>query len=206
MGILRVSVEQQVHIEAVGARLHLTVAGSSAFVGGVALRKAAEVRELVAVLADYGVEEADLSVVGMHASTAGGWANKSQRVSIGLQVRVGTEQLGSVLGVLTNRGGVQLDQVEWVYDEFEASISAVSEAMAKARRKADALAAAAGQRITGIAEISDSWSRFSPPMPLGVMRTRSAAPKSDPELDLGFELSGSTELNVHLSVDYQIGD
>jgi uncharacterized protein YggE len=206
VGILRVSVEQQVRIDAVGAKLHLTIAGSSALVGGVALRKAAEVRELVVVLADHGVEEADLSVVGLRASTAGGWVNKSQKVSIQIQVRVAVDQLGPVLGILTNRSGVQLDQVEWVYDEFEASIAAVAEAMTKARRKADALAAAAGQRITGIAEISDSWSRYSPPMPLGGMRTMSAVAKAEPELDLGFELSGSTELNVHLSVDYQIGD
>lgn len=206
MGILRVSVEERVRIDAVAAMLHLTVAGSSVFAGGVALRKAAEVRELVAVLAEHGVGEDDLSVVGLQADAAGGLLNKSQKVSMQLQVRVDTDRLGAVLGVLTNRSGVQLTDVEWTYDEFDASIAAAAEAMTKARRKAEALAAAAGQRIVGVAEISDSWSRFSAPRPLGAMRSMSAAPKAEANLDLGFELSGSTELNVHLSVDYQIGD
>lgn len=206
MGILRVSVEDQIRIEAVGATVHVTIAGSSALTTGVTVRKSAEVRELVAALAEMGVEEDAITVSGLHSETSSGLLTKAQKVSISLQITTDLDQLPAVLGLLTTQSGVRVDQLQWRYDEFEASITAAAEAMAKARRKADALAAAAGQQITGVAEISDSWSRFSPYGGVGGVRALGASAKSEPEFDLGFDLAGSTELSVHLSVDYLIGD
>ncbi|MCE1174660.1 MAG: SIMPL domain-containing protein [Propionibacteriales bacterium] len=206
MGILRVSVEDQIRIEAVGATVHVTIAGSSALNAGVTLRKTTEVRELVAALATKGVEEDAIAVSGLRSETSSGLLTKAQKVSICLQITAELDQLPAVLGLLTTHPGVRVDQLQWRYDEFEASIAAATAAMAKARRKADALAAAAGQQITGVAEISDSWSRFTPYGGVGGVRTLGASAKSEAEFDLGFDLTGSTELNVHLSVDYQIGD
>ncbi len=207
MGILRITVEDNTRIEATSARLHLTIAGSSSFVGGTALRKAAEVRELVGLLAEHGVGEDAFEVVGLNAENGSGILVKAQRVAISLTLTVLPEQLGAVLGTLTARPGVRIDELEWRYDEFEASITAATAAMAKARRKGEALAAAAGQRIVGIAEISDSWNRHAPRMVYAAAATRSQSmAKAAPELDLGLDLTSTTELSVHLSVDFQIGD
>lgn len=206
MGILRITVDDNIRIEATSACLHLTIAGSSAFVGGTALRKAAEVRELVALLAEHGVTEDAFEVVGLSAENGSGILTKAQRVTINLTLTVAPEQLGAVLGTLTARPGVRIDELEWRYEEFEASITAAVAAMAKARRKGEALAAAAGQRIIGIAEVSDSWNRHAPRALFGVAATRSSVAKAAPEWDLGLDLTSTTALNVHLSVDFQIGD
>jgi hypothetical protein len=205
MGVLKVSVEERIRIDAVSATVHVNVTGSSVLTTAASVRTSTEVRELVSTLGDKGVSEEAITIVGVRAETSSGLLAKSQRMNISLQIAAELAQLPAVLSVLTSRPGTRLDYLEWRYDEFEASITAAAAATAKARRKAEALAAASGQRITGIAELSDSWSRHSAPAYLGAERGLSAA-KSDPDFSLGFELVGSTELTVHLSVDYQIED
>ena len=152
MGLLRVSVDHLVRISATSARVHARVHGSSLVATGVAGRKAAEVRDVVAALAARGISEDAVEVTGIRLTTSDGRILHSQSVDIQLVIAAGAEQLPDVLGVLADRPGVAVEQLEWVYDEFEASITAAAEAMTKARRKADAIAAAAGLEVTGIAE------------------------------------------------------
>jgi uncharacterized protein YggE len=114
--------------------------------------------------------------------------------------------LPDVLGALSERPGVSVVEFEWVYESFEASIPATAEAMAMARRKADAVATAAGLEVTGIANASDSWSMPSPRVEFAADRAMfaSAARASAPPLALGLELNATTELSVHLSVDFDL--
>ena len=158
MGLLRVSVDHVVRISATSARVHARVRGSSLVATGIAGRKAAEVRDVVAALAARGISEDAVEVAGVRLTTSEGRILHSQSVDIQLVVTADSDQLPDVLGVLADRPGVAVENLEWVYDEFEASITAAAEAMTKARRKADAIAAAAGLEVTGITTASDSWS------------------------------------------------
>lgn len=206
MGILRINVDDAVRIEASRARVHVTLTGSSAVMPGTAARKAAEVRDLVAALADQQLGEDAIEITSVRAENGQGWLTRGQKVEIELVVAAQAAQLPGVLGVLTARPGLRVDDLEWVYDEFEASIAATAEAMVKARRKADAIAAAAGQRIVAIVEASDSWSRPSPRLgaPVATRMMALGAAKAAPELDLGLELNSTTELAIHLSVDFEM--
>ena len=205
MGVLRVSVDHVVRISATSARVHARVRGSSLVASGVAGRKAAEVRDVVAALAARGITEDAVEVAGVRLATSEGRILHTQSVDIQLVVQASTDQLPDILGVLADRPGVAVENLEWVYDEFEASITAAAEAMKKARRKAEAIAAAAGLEVTGIANASDSWSMPQPREELAdSSMLYSARASSGPPLDLGVEINTTTEFATHLSVDFEL--
>jgi uncharacterized protein YggE len=204
MGLLRVSVDHLVRISATSARVHARVRGSSLIATGVAGRKAAEVRDVVAALAARGISEDAVEVAGVRLTTSEGRILHSQSVDIQLVITADPDGLPDVLGVLADRPGVAVENLEWVYDEFEASITAAAEAMKKARRKAEAIAGAAGLEVTGITTASDSWSMPQAQVQFAGEGMMYAARASAAPLDLGVEINATTELSTHLSVDFEL--
>ncbi|MGC3953472.1 MAG: SIMPL domain-containing protein [Propionicimonas sp.] len=202
MGILRIAVEDSVRVEAASARVHLSVKGGSTVFGNAATKQAAEVRELVRALAAAGIAEEAIEVTGVRLDSRGGFG-KSKAEYL-LVVAAELDQLPGVLGVLADQP-VTLSELEWVFDSFEASIPATANALAQARRKAEAIAAAAGSQIAGIAMISDSWNlptarvAFEATDSAAVFRSAKSAP-----IDLGVEISATQELYVHLTVDFEL--
>lgn len=205
MGILRINVDDSVRVAAHQARLHASVKGTSTVFGNAAAKRAAEVRDLVAALAGVGIADEAIEVTGVKLDSRSGALGRSQSVEYLLAVTATPDELPSVLGVLAERPNLTITELEWIYDSFEASIEATSAAMAKARRKGAAIAAAADVEITGIAQISDSWSMPSPRVAFGsdagVLEARAMAA---PSLDLGVEISATQELFVHLTVDFEL--
>lgn len=205
MGLLRVSVDHLVRISATSARVHARVHGSSMVSTGTAGRKAAEVRDVITALAARGIAEDAVEVTSIRLATRDGRVLHSQSVDIELVISAAPEQLPELLGVLADRAGLAVEHVEWIYDEFEASIAGAAQAMTKARTKADAIAAAAGLEVTGIANASDSWSMPQPQAELAdsAMLYGARSASSQP-LDLGVELNATTELSTHLTVDFEL--
>lgn len=206
MGILRINVDDSVRVTAHQARLHAGVKGTSTVFGNAAAKRAAEVRDLVGVLASLGIADEAIEVTGVRLDSRSGALGRSQSVEYLLAITATPDELPSVLGALADRPNLTVSELEWIYDSFEASIEATATAMAKARRKAAAVAAAAGVEIAGIAQISDSWSMPSPRTAFGaadsgVMEARAMAA---PAMDLGVEISATQELFVHLTVDFEL--
>lgn len=207
MGILRITVDDTATVAASSAKLHLVVKGAAAVLGNAAVKRAAEVRELVAALAKEGIGEDKVEVAGVQLSSSTNLLGRNQRAEISLTVSLEPDQLPSALGILTDSPNLTLESLEWVFDTFEASIPLTAGAMVKARRKADAVAAAAGLRITGITNAGDSWSMVAPREALAYgapMAARSM--KSSADLDLGLDYSSSTQLSVHVSVDFEMAE
>lgn len=207
MGILRITIDDSVRITAGSARLHARVKGSSALFGNAAAKKAAEVRDLVMALGAVGIGEDAVEVQGVTLQSHSGVLGKNQQVEFSLVIAVGADQLPAALGVLADRPDLTLSELEWVFDSFEASIPATAAALTKARRKADAVAAAAGSSITGISLISDSWNVPSPRMSFeatDAMLLGARSAKSAP-VDPGVEFNATQELFVHLTVDFELG-
>jgi uncharacterized protein YggE len=203
VGVLRITVDHGVRIDAVAARVHVTLRAQSSLAATAAAKKVAEVRALVEALATAGVGEDAIDVTGLHVVTGSGKILTSQEVTITLEIATSPDQLPAVLGILAARQGLAVDEVEWTYDEFEASIPATAEAMRMARRKADAVAEAAGVTITGIATVSDSWSVPGPRMDFALMGSQATMRGAAP-MDMGMTISSSTELSVHLTVDFDV--
>ena len=193
-----------VRIDAVAARVHVTLRAQSSLAATAAAKKVAEVRSLVEALAGSGVGDDAIDVTGVHVVTGSGRILTSQEVTITLEVAATPDQLPGVLGILAGRQGLSVDHVEWIYDEFEASIPATAEAMRMARRKGDAVAEAVGVTIVGIETVSDSWSMPGPrEFAARGMQAKMMVAGSAP-MDMGMTISSSTELSVHLVVDFDV--
>lgn len=203
VGVLRITVDHRVRIDAVAARVHVTLRAQSSLAATVAAKKVAEVHALVEALATAGVRDDRIDVTGLQVVTGSGRILTSQEVTITLEIAATPDQLPAVLGILAARQGLAVDQVEWMYDEFEQSIPATAEAMRMARRKADAVAEAAGVAIVGIAMVSDSWSVPGPRMEFAAMGVQ-AKMRGGAPMDMGMTISSSTELSVHLTVDFDV--
>lgn len=206
MGVLSVTIDDDIRIDAVRARIHAVFAGTNRLLGGAAGKQAAEVRQLVSALAAVGLGEDAVEVEGVRIETGSGALKLGQSALVQVVVTSPNERIADVLGLLSSQNGVTVERIEWVYDGFEASLPATADAMVKARRKADAIAAAAGLVVTGVKQVSDSWRMplrevaFPAPMAFGA---RASAADS---MDFGVEVSSSTTLGVHLTVEFEIGE
>lgn len=204
MGDLRITVDHDVRIDAVGARVHVTVRAQSSLAATAAAKKVAEVRALVESLAGVGIPDSAIDVTGIQIVTGQGKILASQEVRITLEIAATSEQLPAVLGLLSAGHGVAVDQVEWTYDQFETSISATADAMRMARRKADAIAEAAGLRVVGIASASDTWSMPSPRAEMASFAADARMRVGGAPLDMGLTMSSSAKLSVRLTVDFEV--
>ena len=201
---MRITVELAVRIDATGARVHVTLRAQSSLAATAATKKVAEVRALVESLAAVGIPDDSIDVTGMQIATGQGKILASQEVRITLEIATTPEQLPEVLGILAARHGLSVDQVEWTYDEFEASISATADAMRMARRKADAVAEAAGLRVIGITSASDTWSMPSPRVEMASFASDTRMRVGAAPLDMGLTMSSTTKLSVRLTVDFEV--
>jgi hypothetical protein len=206
MGVLSVTIDDEIRIDAVRARVHAVFAGSSRLLGGAAAKQAAEVRQLASALAGIGLGEDAVEVEGVRIETGSGALKLGQSALVQVAVTTPNEQTAEVLGILGSQNGVTVERIEWIYDGFEASLPATADAMVKARRKADAIAAAAGLVVTGVKQVSDSWRmplrEVAFPAPMAFAARASAADS----MDFGVEVSSSTTLGIHLTVEFEIGD
>lgn len=212
MGTLRVTADETTTVRAESVRLHVAVAGASVVSGDAAVKKSAQVRGLVKALKDLGVDDDAVQLQGMNITTSGGKVLRTQRATYRLTVTVTPDQVGAVITAVADQPDTTLDRLEWVFHEFEATIPAAAEAMRAARRKADAIAEAAGMRVMAVSNASDSWSMpshhvdidlvYAAPMqaPTGPRRGRST-----PEpVDMGFDITPTRDLSVHVQVDFEI--
>lgn len=184
--------------------MHVTLRAESSLAATAAAKKVAEVRALVESLAAVGVPDEAIDVTGIQIATGSGKILTSQDVRITLEIAATSEQLPEVLGILSARQGLAIDLLEWTYDEFEASIPATADAMRMARCKADAVADAAGLRVTGIRSASDTWSMPSPRVEMASFASDARMRVGAAPLDMGLTMSSSTKLSVRLTVDFEV--
>ncbi|WP_022800055.1 SIMPL domain-containing protein [Deinococcus ficus] len=207
MGLLRVTVEDQAEVTAHAATLFVTVEGETFVMGNAALERAREVREFAQALQAAGVPAGRLHVQGVRIASSSGLLTKNQKAEFQLSAEATPEQLPAVLGVVAAGRNARLTRLDWQFDEFEASLPLAAQAMRKARRKADVIAGAAGQRVQGVHRASDTWELPGATMefqPEGRMYALRAA--GGPPLDVGVEYSATRTLRVTLTVDFTLED
>lgn len=204
MGLLRVTIHESTEVTAISAKLHVQIEGETFVMGNAALERAREVRDFVSQLQAGGLEASAIQVRGVSLSNASGLLTKNQKVEFSLVVEVKPEQLPTILGIVSAQKNIRLQQVEWVFDEFEASIPLAAQAMQKARRKADAIAQAAGQHIVGVHSASDSWDMPTVNVNLQAMPTATLQRARQANLDLGVEYRATQILQVGLTVDFTL--
>ncbi|WP_407571798.1 SIMPL domain-containing protein [Deinococcus altitudinis] len=208
MGVLRIQLKDHLSVTAVSARLHLEIVGETLVMGNAATERVKEVREVTQHLLALGVLESQIQVQGVEISNRTGLLTKGQKARFLVVVETQSALLPQVLGLLADQKHVDLQRLEWVFDDFEASLLLAPQAMRKARRRADAVAEAAGHRVVGVLNASDTWE-----MPVSIVNMQTdwttqevqRAPRHRASsLDAGVQYSSAQTLTVQLTVDFQL--
>jgi uncharacterized protein YggE len=156
-GILRVTARESTYVPAVSAKLHLSIEGETFVMGNAVMQRSREVRELVTALKTFGITDEDVQVEGVQAKLNQGLLAKGTKVTFNLIVHArDISGIGDLLGAIANARHAELERIEWVFDDDEIGIELSSKAMAKAHRKASAMAAAIQYAVVGIRAASDS--------------------------------------------------
>ena len=203
-GTIRVTASASSVITAKAVKLHVRLEGERAVFGSAALTQAKELKDLVERLKALGLEEAQISVSSVTMTNPASLL-KASRATFSLVIyEPKLERIPSVLGALSDTKNLEVQHLEWVWDDFETSVPLATEAMRKAKRKAEAMASGVGATVTGIRNASDSWN-----MPESVvmydnsapkmMRSRSAAP-----VDIGMEYRATQTLEVSVTADFAV--
>jgi uncharacterized protein YggE len=156
-GILRVTARETSEVTAGSAKLHLRIEGETFVMGNAVTQRSREVRELVTALKTFGITDEDVQVEGVQAKLNQGLLAKGTKVVFNLIVHArDIAVIGDLLGAVANARHAELERIEWVFEDDEIALELSSKAMAKAQRKASAMAAAIQYIVVGIRSASDS--------------------------------------------------
>jgi uncharacterized protein YggE len=204
---IKVSAFHKEEILASHANLYVTVKGSSVVSGNEAMKKAREVSQLVDELTRFGLRPEAVQLQGVHIETASGTLLKSSTAVYRLKIESDTvDQLAGLLDIIANQKNATLERIEWKYAEEEARERGLEAAMAKAKAKAEKVAASLGIRLLGVYDfMENAFDEERPPMPFQAMemsmKSRSAAP-AEPSLNMDIQ-HGKT-IQVHLDIWYRV--
>lgn len=205
-GTIRVTASANSTITAKAVKLHVRLEGERAVFGSAALTQAKELKDLVERLRILGLEEAQISVTSVTMTNPASLL-KASKATFSLVIDESKlERIPSVLGALSDTKNLEIQHLEWVWDDFETSVLLATEAMRKAKRKAEAMASGVGATVTGIRTVSDSWSMpenvlMYDSVPQGkVMRSRSSAAP----VDIGMEYRATQTLEVSVTADFAV--
>ncbi|THF70192.1 DUF541 domain-containing protein [Deinococcus sp. Arct2-2] len=208
MGVLRIQLKDHLDVTAISVKLHLEISGETLVMGNAATERVKEVRDVTQQLQAAGIPTSQIQVKGVEISTRTGLLTKSQKARFLLVVETEAALLPEVLSLLANQKQVDLTRLEWIFDDFEASLLLGPQAMHKARRRAEVIAEAAGHRVVGVHHASDTWE-----MPVSVINLQpdwmaqdvQRAPRARASsLDAGVQYSSTHVLTVQLTVDFQL--
>jgi len=207
--VIVITAKYEEDVSAERAVLFVKVEGSSLVTGRAALKKAAEVRNLVEALERCGLSESDIGLEGVHAQVSSGFLGKSSSAVYRLRVRCDElNALPEVLGAITSAKNSELERLVWRYPESaEQQAQWLGLAIAQAHTKARAAAAALGVRLVGVHRMTEQLlddqdkgerSRTMQVHYEGMSRMRSSAP------DMGFDLTHHKRAGMQVKVEYRV--
>lgn len=184
------------------ANLFVTVKGSSVVSGSEAMKKAREVSQLVEALTRFGLSPDAVQLLGVHIETSGGTLLKSSSATYRLRVRLETlGQLAEVLDIIGSQRNTTLERIEWKYPEESARERGLESAIAKAKAKAEKVAAAMGLKLLGVHEFVENTFDEERPVPYAMqavaMKARGEAAE-EPSLNMDIQHSKTIQVNVEI--------
>lgn len=198
---IKISTSDREEILASHADLYVTVKGSSVVSGNEAMKKAKEVSQLVDELTHFGIPAGNIHLQGVRVETSSGALLKSSSASYRLRVRCDVlSQIADLLDIITSQKNAALERIDWKYPEEEARERGLESALAKAKSKADKVAAALGVKLLGVYDfLENSFDEEAPIMfqAQAMMKSRASAPLAEPSLDMDVQ-HGKT---IHVNVD-----
>ncbi len=210
-GTIAINSKIERKVYASSADMYVDIKGESFFSGRAALKKAREVRDLVAALAEVGIGESRIQVLGMRADVSTGILSKSSSVIYRLLLEVPSlEMLTDAFGVVTSRKNATLTKIEWQYDGLEQlHDQMLKEALQRAQQQAALICRELRHRNLGIhklkEKLKDDQEKQETGYPddwymLGTGRRRSRVGKED----MGLEISHAKTVSLDVRVEYRV--
>lgn len=137
-------------VSATGADLRITISGARYFAGEAALQQAQEVRKVIDALVAAGIAEADVGIASVRVDTTKGVVLRSSSATYQLAVRCrDTARVAGAIDATSGQKNLVLNQVTWRYD-IDDSIRHgwLGRAVRQAKAAADAMAEAAGKKVS----------------------------------------------------------
>ena len=203
---LKISTSHREEILASHADLYVTVKGSSVVSGNEAMKKAKEVSQLVDALTRFGIPAGNIHLQGVRVETSSGALLKSSSASYRLRIRCDAlDQIAELLDIITSQKNAALDRLDWKYPEDEARERGLESALAKAKSKADKIAASLGVKLLGVYDFIENSFDEEPPIMFQpqamMMKSRAPAPA---EPSLGMDVQHSKMINVNVEIWYRV--
>ena len=183
------------------ANLYVTVKGSSVVSGNEAMKKAKEVSQLVEALTSYGLSPEAVQLLGVQIESSSGAFLKSSSATYRLRIKVEKlDQIAELLDLIASQKNAALERIEWKYPEEAAQESGLEAAIAKAKAKAQKVAAALGVKLLGVYDFSENT--FDEERPVA-FRGQAAMMKSnfvaaEPALDMDIQHSKTIQVSVEI--------
>lgn len=139
---------------AVGAVLSVRVTGTGLLGPDAALKRATEVRELIDELAKSGVDEEAVTLTDVRTDSRRGVFLRTSTAQYDLEIEVAElSKLVDILVLVSRPKHARLRRIRWEYEGDEDADRWISEAVASARKRADAIAKALGVKIEDVQDI-----------------------------------------------------
>lgn len=205
---IKISATHREEILATYADLLVTVRGSSVVSGDQAMKKAKEVSQLVDELIRFGLKAEDIHLQGVHVENSGGGLLKSSSAAYRLRVRCEKlDQIADLLDIVTSQKNATLERIDWKYPEEEARARGLEAVIARAKVKAEQVAAAMGVKLLGVYDFIENNYDEEAPVPFQAlakpaMRTLGAAAEQGPSL--GMDIQHSKVIHVNVDVWYRV--
>jgi len=207
---IKVSANHREEIFASHANLFVTVKGSSVVSGNEAMKKAKEVSQLVEALTRFGLSPDAVHLQGVRIETASGVLLKSSSAIYRLKVRCEKlDQLADLLDITAAQKNATLERIEWKYPEESAREHGLESAIARAKAKAEKIAAAMGVKLLGVYEFIENSYDEEMPVPSQaqtmMMRKVEGVEAAD-EPSLGMDIQHSKTIHVNLEIWYRVSE
>jgi uncharacterized protein YggE len=205
---IKVSAYSREEILASHADLFVTVRGLSVFSGNEAIKKAREVSQLVDELTRLGIPSENIHLQGVHIESSGGALLKSSSAIYRLRVRSEKlDQISELIDIFASQKNAALERIDWKYPEEAAHERALEAALARAKARAEKIAAVMGVKLLGVYDLIENTFDQEAPIPFhaqaAMMKSRMA--ESD-QPSLGMEIQHSKTVQVNVELWYRVSE
>ena len=206
-GVLNVSEQASAFIDANGIKLNLTVQGENLIFGNAALDKNQNVKALVQTIKEID-PSAIISLDNIKIQSETGWFTQISKGSYNLIITItNLETIDAILNTVIEIENVNLNAIEWLYDDYSAKVKLITEAVSKTKAKAETMAGALGKTIVGIKSCADSYD-----IPDNKAITQEEAkslgysmltkPRSKANADMGTLIKGKKEIKANAFIQF----
>jgi uncharacterized protein YggE len=208
-GILKVSEEVKKTFDACGAKLHISIAGENFVFGNAAIEKCNDVKTAVDKINSID-DKSNISVDGVIIRSETGWFVKGSKGLYRLTIALSDlSKVNDVLAAVMELKNVDMQSLEWIYDDYHAKITLIEKAVIRCKTKAELMASSLGKTIVGVKSLSDSYeipnnenlyqiAQDIRPSP-ALSRSRKTSAKM---ADFGTEVKGKTEISAVATVEF----